>query len=160
MRGQAQAAAAGAERGDFRALREYRPGDDPRDIHWRSTARAGEPIIRQYERDASDEYWIVLDTGAPDAAAGEAAVEVAASLMARAHERGDRAGLAAGAALVPPGSAGGRLEAALDVLASVSLSPGAGVPSPPVHPERCVLVTARGGAGNWGDVHHVTLDPA
>jgi uncharacterized protein (DUF58 family) len=58
-------AAAGSARGDYRGLREYRPGDDPRDLHWRSTARRGEPILRQYDRDATDEYWVVLDIVCP-----------------------------------------------------------------------------------------------
>ena len=33
-------------RGEYRSLRGYRAGDDPRDIHWRSTARRGQPISR------------------------------------------------------------------------------------------------------------------
>jgi uncharacterized protein (DUF58 family) len=38
--GERPAGPAGA-RGEFRALRPFRPGDDPRDVHWRTTARAG-----------------------------------------------------------------------------------------------------------------------
>lgn len=52
--------AAGA-RGEFRGLREYRPGDDPRDVHWRSSARMAEPVVREYERDEAETVWICLD---------------------------------------------------------------------------------------------------
>lgn len=157
-RGQRQEAAAGAlpggARGEYRGLREYRPGDDPRDIHWRTSARRGEPIVRQYDRDAADEYWVVLDTVAPDAAAGEACVEIAASVLDAATRRGDRCGLAVGAARVPPSAGPGGMEAALDVLAGAVLASDGGPPALPAPAGSCVLVTARTAAAvGWGDVY-------
>jgi uncharacterized protein (DUF58 family) len=147
----AAGAAAGAGRGDYRGLREYRPGDDPRDIHWRSTARRREPILREYDRDAADEYWIVLDTVAPDEDSGEAAVETAASLLATGLARGDRVGLAAGHARMPPSAAARGLDRGLDCLAAVRITPRGPPPDAPVHPALCVLVSARPLAGEWGD---------
>jgi uncharacterized protein (DUF58 family) len=152
----AATAALGAERGEYRGLREYRPGDDPRDIHWRTTARRGVLMVREYDREAKDEYWIVLDTISATEAAGEIAIEVAASIIAAAAGRGDRFGLAAGSTRIPPGTAAGRVEAALDVLAAVIVTRAGPAPTPPVRPQSCVLVTARAAdRTTWGDVFSV-----
>jgi uncharacterized protein (DUF58 family) len=48
---------------DFESLREYRQGDDLRDICWTATARRGTPITRQYQVERSQAIWIVLDCG-------------------------------------------------------------------------------------------------
>jgi len=48
---------------DFESLREYREGDDLRDICWTATARHGKPITRQYQTERSQPIWIVLDCG-------------------------------------------------------------------------------------------------
>ena len=48
---------------DFESLREYRQGDDLRDICWTATARRGSPITRQYQTERSQAVWIVLDCG-------------------------------------------------------------------------------------------------
>jgi len=48
---------------DFESLREYREGDDLRDICWTATARRGRPITRQYQTERSQPVWIVLDCG-------------------------------------------------------------------------------------------------
>lgn len=66
----------------FHALREYTPGDDLRHVHWRSTARAGEVLVRQYEETRRSRFVIGLsahpeDYSDPDEF--ELAVSVAAS---------------------------------------------------------------------------------
>jgi len=48
---------------DFESLREYRQGDDLRDICWTATARRGSLITRQYQTERSQPVWIVLDCG-------------------------------------------------------------------------------------------------
>lgn len=48
---------------DFESLREYREGDDLRDICWTATARRGGLITRQYQTERSQPVWIVLDCG-------------------------------------------------------------------------------------------------
>jgi uncharacterized protein (DUF58 family) len=48
---------------EFESLREYRPGDDLRDICWTASARRGDLVTRQYQTERSQSVWIVLDTG-------------------------------------------------------------------------------------------------
>jgi len=48
---------------DFESLREYREGDDLRDICWTASARRGNLITRQYQAERSQPVWIVLDCG-------------------------------------------------------------------------------------------------
>jgi uncharacterized protein (DUF58 family) len=66
---------------EFVALRDYRPGDPVRRIHWKSWARVGKPIVREYQDEFFVRHALVLDTFAPPGAdtAFEAAVSVAAS---------------------------------------------------------------------------------
>jgi uncharacterized protein (DUF58 family) len=48
-------------RGDeIHNLRAYRPGDDPRFIHWRSSAKAETLMVREHEADASHDARLVL----------------------------------------------------------------------------------------------------
>ena len=48
---------------DFESLRDYREGDDLRDVCWTATARRGALITRQYQTERSQPVWIVLDCG-------------------------------------------------------------------------------------------------
>jgi uncharacterized protein (DUF58 family) len=48
---------------DFESLRDYREGDDLRDICWTATARRGSIVTRQYQVEKSQPVWIVVDTG-------------------------------------------------------------------------------------------------
>ena len=48
---------------EFESLREYRPGDDLRDMCWTASARRGDLVTRQFQAERSQSVWIVLDTG-------------------------------------------------------------------------------------------------
>ncbi len=48
---------------DFDRLREYREGDDVRDVAWRASARRGRLIVREYRLDRSQDVVVCLDTG-------------------------------------------------------------------------------------------------
>jgi len=72
-------------------IRPYRPGDNPKHIHWRTSARMGEMMIRQYELNATTQMHIFLDMSAEaqvgrcelgEPSTEEMAVEIAASLAA------------------------------------------------------------------------------
>lgn len=47
---------------DFVALRDYRQGDPLRHIHWRSWARAGKPVVKEFEDEFFVRHALVLDT--------------------------------------------------------------------------------------------------
>jgi uncharacterized protein (DUF58 family) len=149
--GETFAGAAGA-RGEYRGLRPYRAGDDPRDVHWRTTARVGHPVVREYERDRSRALWLCLDLRSAGNEAAEAAVEIAAALAAAAVHRGDAFGLATQDGRVRPGAGGAQLERVLDALARVRFRADAPRLEPPVPAGECVLVTAGASGAGWGDV--------
>ncbi|MEY2931235.1 MAG: hypothetical protein RL033_1984 [Pseudomonadota bacterium] len=114
---------------DLAGVRPYRPGDPPRDLHARSWARHGSPMVRQYLEEYFTRVGVVVDTDttAQRPEALEAALSLSAGIIAR---------LCSGEALVDVLVAGqhaerlslGRhlasLERALDVLATVQGAPG------------------------------------
>lgn len=148
---------AAGHRGEYRSLREYRPGDDPRDIHWRSSARLRAPVIREYERDGAETRWICLDTRCDPGDPAEVSVEIAASLCARACDQSRPFALVAGASIVEPGEGPGQLERVFDALARVDFDADGAAPEPPVDPSLCVLVSVDG-HGGFGDEFVVGRD--
>lgn len=73
---------------EFRSLRDYRPGDPLRAIHWRSFARTGRPMVRESQEEFFSRHALLLDTAAPYpfAPAFEQAVALAAALVAGPRE--------------------------------------------------------------------------
>jgi uncharacterized protein (DUF58 family) len=71
----------------FHALREYVPGDERRYIHWKSTAKTGTYMVRQFEETRRSHLVIALSLATSDYASDdefEMAVSVAGSLGVRA----------------------------------------------------------------------------
>jgi uncharacterized protein (DUF58 family) len=54
----------GAGAAEFSGLREYRRGDNPRHIHWPTTARLNELMVKEFEPLASASLYIALDLSA------------------------------------------------------------------------------------------------
>ena len=81
-------ASARSEPGDFRSLREYRYGDNVRDIHWPTSARMRKLYVQERDRRNEGNVLLVLDAVMPsgrrpdeaDAERFERAVSVIASL--------------------------------------------------------------------------------
>ena len=53
---------------DFHRIREYRQGDDPRDIHWRTSARRNELMVREHRENRDRELILLLDVFLPEKA--------------------------------------------------------------------------------------------
>jgi uncharacterized protein (DUF58 family) len=129
---------ASRRRGDqhFFALRDYVLGDEPRTVHWRSSARAGKLVVKQQVAPAPNHTMIVLDTdasayGSDDQFGGswiderfEAAVEVAASFAIAQADRVEQVHVVTtshGATMAS--ASAGTPDAFLDALAAVRAVP-------------------------------------
>jgi len=83
---------------DLYNLRSYRPGDDPRHIHWRTSAKLHSLLVREMEAETTEDTRVVLTgTGAHNAARLEAGLSEAASVAAHLARTGT------GVELVGPG---------------------------------------------------------
>ncbi|MDH6579978.1 DUF58 domain-containing protein [Kitasatospora sp. MAP5-34] len=120
--------------------REYRHGDDLRRVHWKSTARYGELMVRREEQPLKARATVLLDTrevghrGSGPASSFEWAVSCAASVGVHLMERGYQTQLLTDTGLAVPSPDGGGVgtvaEAAgllLDALAVVEYSDGGGL---------------------------------
>ena len=123
--------------------REYRHGDDLRRVHWRSTAKYGELMVRREEAPLRSRATVLLDTrvighrGSGPASSFEWAVSAAASISLHLLERGytvrlltDTGQAVTGTGTGRNGFGGASAEAAgvlLDALAMVQASTGEGL---------------------------------
>src|SRR5690606_11602391 len=126
------------------ATREYRNGDDLRRVHWRSTARVGELMVRREEQPWESRATIVLDTrryghhGEGPTSSFEWAVSAAASVALHLRRSGYRLRLVTGMSGPTPGGSGGPVDfdsteydgegALLDALAEVQPSGASQIP--------------------------------
>lgn len=83
------------------SVREYRPGDPVRHVHWPSTARSGRLMVKEFDAEPSADLWVVLDLqadaqrGTGDESTEEYAVKIAASVGRHFLAQGRSVGLIA-----------------------------------------------------------------
>ena len=115
-------------------VRDYRPGDSPRQVHWKASARRGSIQVKILERTVRRDLAIYLDVGGFDhswlvyrEALFERAVTAAASLANATIERGGSVALACGGSdpIALPGNTGlVQLREILEALAVVQPTEG------------------------------------
>ncbi len=118
-----------ADEEEFRGLHDFRPGENPRRIHWRTSARVGRLLVREYEVLAERRVTVAVELAPPERAGRRRAalVERAVSRAASALAACERDGHAYRLALPPPaprltrfGRGPVHLRALLETLAEVS----------------------------------------
>jgi uncharacterized protein (DUF58 family) len=131
-------------RGEFFGLRDYRLGDDPRDINWRKSAQRGRPVVREHQDEQAKRVTLQLDNALPTAATLEEhdglerAIALSASLAAYYIGRGYIVRFCARGQTVPPGIGSAHLSRILRCLALLETT-GPGTP----------FATVAGGPGDW-----------
>jgi uncharacterized protein (DUF58 family) len=109
---------------DLYNLRDYRWGDDPRLIHWKSTAKSGALMVRELEAEAALRVRLRLEPppAAVDPERLEAALSRAASLAAHLIAQGSSVEVT-GAVRVPPGAGETHRRRILEALALYEPAP-------------------------------------
>src|SRR5438105_4446578 len=85
---------AGAQ-SEFHGLRPFRRGDSPRWIHWRTTARRGELMVREFEDMPNDHLVLIVEPGLPHNPLLERLLSLAATICWEwCRQKGNRLALA------------------------------------------------------------------
>lgn len=151
----------GAGSSEFCGLREYRRGDSPRHIHWPSSARSNELMVREFEPLAAASLCLVLDCqagtelGRGRDSSFEVAVRIAASLARYASDNGlpvRLLGAAASPLEIPAGCGELHFQGILDALAVVAADGATAYPR--------VLEQAAAGLGRGETVVSFHSEPA
>ena len=115
---------------DFHSVREYEQGESLRRVHWPTSARRGQLMVKELEDTAHDGVVVILDcdprcaVGAPPDSSFDAAVRVAGSLLQAHAVRGRMATLVSTGrtrAVVPVRSATTDFDGAVSALAAAEL---------------------------------------
>lgn len=129
-----QMAHAGLFEDEFHRLREYRMGDDIRNIHWRTSARRNELMVREYRDDRDRSLLILLDQWLPtdtreslrqdwEHALSFAATLCVESIRLSRESRTTFAVLRPSITIWRGGTGGERIEELLDLLAELESTP-------------------------------------
>ncbi|MEZ6065364.1 MAG: DUF58 domain-containing protein [Planctomycetaceae bacterium] len=121
----------GSQDDEFHKLREYRRGDDLRSIHWKTSARRGELMVREFQESRAQDVLLLVDAWSPVGGDDEAllaverALSLASSIAAEQYRHGHDSvpyvAVAGRHSFQWGGSAGShRLETLLDGMAQVA----------------------------------------
>lgn len=112
---------------ETRTFRDFVTGDDPRDLHWKQSARMQKWIVRERESERARAVVFVLDNSVVHPLSPEEVAEVERKISRTAGEalallaRGGDAGLAARGVSLPPGSGPSHRRAFLEALARLPI---------------------------------------
>ena len=129
---------------DFLGVREYRPEDSPRSIHWRTSARSNKLAVIEYARQSAITPVFIVDafiegaTGTDRDSSFETAVSLAASLVQREARKNRR--FAIGETLVDAAERGLEPEprpAMLGLAGGAAAAPAGACPGSGARPGRC-----------------------
>lgn len=124
---------------DIRTLRDFTPGDDPRDMHWKQSARMGKWIVRDREAERDQALVLTVDNAVADPG-DPAALEQLEGAIARCAgqalvllARGGEVGFQARGVRVVPQAGRSQRARVLDALARLeAVSAGGAPPLPPL----------------------------
>lgn len=113
---------------EFVSVRDYRPGDPVRRIHWAGWARTRQPVVKEFQEEFFVRHALLLDTfgGGPEADAFEDAVRLAASFVSTVDQRDsllDLMFIGDQAYVFTAGRGLAHAEQMLEILAGVELDP-------------------------------------
>ncbi|MBP7692066.1 MAG: DUF58 domain-containing protein [Anaerolineales bacterium] len=164
---------------EFLGVREYRPGDSPRHVHWRTSARVGRLVVREFAEETQPGVLIALDVhaasviGPADDNTLERTIKVAATLVHYADRRGLAVSLAAASEAWPAPVGPLSRWAALSYLARVAgdggqpfettlrgLAPAACVAALMPRPDEAAVPALLELKGQGVEVLAVVVDPA
>ena len=127
----------GRRRGEVEQLREYHPGDDRRDIHWKQTARQQRTIVMERREKTLPSRFLVLDRQLPRRddpvllERFEDLVSEVASAAVQQVRRGGAVGLIVGGIVTPPATGARHARRLLEQLALVQAAGPGDDPLPP-----------------------------
>lgn len=110
----------------FQSLREYAPGDDRRQVHWKTTAHLGQLMVRQYEQTLQSRVALAIDLSTNSYLGEEdfeEAISIAASIAQQAIREQNPFALLTNSEILPAVS----VPRMLDEMARLDRLPGRGI---------------------------------
>ena len=141
---------------EFFSLRDFRQGEDPRGIHWRTSARRGKPLVREHEAMAGNKVLLQLDTSRADSQTLENDLALFCSVAESLLERGMSVGILAPGVFISPAS--GTRQATLFLMACASLDWEASLPAYRLSPDTAHLILGHRDSGLEAGASFVSLD--